>query len=175
MFWIMRYKVDKVLRNGDTNQDSGCTLYHHQAMPDQWHWCSTHALAMYHHSSMSNSMIFRDIQEKPTDLDAPEPEWKYLSSFTVWKGPNKTGIKGVMDRLIAPQQGPATAIPMPSPPDVPIQPAAQQQDHQAPIVDDDYRSIIRHLSCLSHSRSNNYQQLARCAVVGLCATLLTTN
>ena len=28
--------------------------------------------------------FFETVQDKPTDLDAPEPEWKYLSSFAVW-------------------------------------------------------------------------------------------
>ena len=55
MCWITCYKVDKVLPNGNIAQDSGCTLVHHQPMPDQWHWCSTHTQGMYCHSSMSNS------------------------------------------------------------------------------------------------------------------------
>ena len=46
--------------------------------------------------------IFETVQDKLTELDAPEPEWKYLSGFAVWKGQNKTEVKGVMNRLLAP-------------------------------------------------------------------------
>ena len=46
--------------------------------------------------------FFEMVQNKPTDLDTPEPEWKYLSSFMVRKGLNKTDVKGVMDHLLAP-------------------------------------------------------------------------
>ena len=66
------------------------------------------------------------VQDKPTDLDAPEPEWKYLSGFAVRKGQNKTEARGVMDHWIAPWRGPATAITYPSPPGAPDQPAEQQ-------------------------------------------------
>ena len=66
--------------------------------------------------------FFEMVQDKPTDLDTPELELKYLSGFAVWKG-KKTEVKGVMDCLLAPRRGPATAVPSPSPLGVPIQPA----------------------------------------------------
>ena len=64
--------------------------------------------------------FFGMVQDKPTDLDTPEPELKYLSGFAVWKGQNKTEVKGVMDCLLAPRRGPATAVPRTSPMGVPI-------------------------------------------------------
>ena len=38
--------------------------------------------------------FFEMVQQKSTDLDAPEPEWKYLSGFAVQKGQPKSGVKG---------------------------------------------------------------------------------
>ena len=72
--------------------------------------------------------FFKTVQDKPTNLDAPNPEWKYLSGFAVRKGLVKSGIKGVLDGLLAPWQGPTTATTMPLPPYDPVQPADQQQD-----------------------------------------------
>ena len=77
------------------------------------------------------------VQDKPTDLDAPEPEWKNLSSFAVWKGQSKTEVKGVMDRLLTPRRGPATVIPNPSPLGAPNQPAEQQQDQMTLVISED--------------------------------------
>ena len=71
--------------------------------------------------------FFEMVQEKPTNLDAPELEWKYLSMFMVRKGLTKCGIKGTMDSLLAPQQGPARATIFPSPPDRPVLSSSQQQ------------------------------------------------
>ena len=94
--------------------------------------------------------FFETVQEKPTDLDAPEPEWKYLSGFAVRKGPTKSGIKRVMDSLLAPQRGPATATTIPSPPDGPVQPASQQQDLEIPVVDNDNETDIPGQPILAH-------------------------
>ena len=38
--------------------------------------------------------FFETVQDKSTDLDTPDPEWKYLSSFAVRKGLTKSGAKG---------------------------------------------------------------------------------
>ena len=46
--------------------------------------------------------FFETVQDKSTDLDAPDPEWKYLSGFTMRKGPTKGGAKGGLDSLLAP-------------------------------------------------------------------------
>ena len=59
--------------------------------------------------------FFKTVQDKPTDLDAPNPEWKYLSSFSVRKGPAKSGVKRALDGLLAPWRGLATATTMPLP------------------------------------------------------------
>ena len=58
MCWITLYKVGKEHPNEGIAQGSGCTLARHQAMRGQWHSCSTHAQATFHHSSMSSLMIF---------------------------------------------------------------------------------------------------------------------
>ena len=66
--------------------------------------------------------FFETVQDMTTDLDAPEPVWKYLSSFAVQKGPSKTGVKGVLD-----------GYNMPQPYNTPVQPAEPQQDLQIPM------------------------------------------
>ena len=51
---------------------------------------------------------FETVQAKLTDLDAPDPEWKYLSGFATRKGTAKTVAKGGLDGLLALRRG-ATA------------------------------------------------------------------
>ena len=46
--------------------------------------------------------FFETVQAKSTDLDAPDPEWKYLSGFATTKGTAKIGTKGGLDGLLAP-------------------------------------------------------------------------
>ena len=46
--------------------------------------------------------FFETVQKKPTDLDAPEPEWKYLSSFAIQKGQPRPSTNGPLGDLIAP-------------------------------------------------------------------------
>ena len=46
---------------------------------------------------------------KSTDLDAPEPEWKYLSGFTIQKGQPKPRTTGPLGDLLAPRRRPTTA------------------------------------------------------------------
>ena len=41
-------------------------------------------------------------------MDAPEPEWKYISGFAVKKGSPEPVGRGVTDRLIVPRRGPTT-------------------------------------------------------------------
>ena len=87
--------------------------------------------------------FFEMVQDKPTDLDTPELEWKYLSGFTVWKGPAKSGVKGVMDSLLVPQRGPTMATMMPSHPNEPVQLSPNQQpDLQMLAVDNDNESNL---------------------------------
>ena len=42
------------------------------------------------------------------DMDAPEPEWKYLSGFAVKKGPPEPVGREITDRSIVPRSGPMT-------------------------------------------------------------------
>ena len=49
------------------------------------------------------------MQNKSTNLDAPEPEWKYLSGFAVKKGCPEPAGRGIANGLIAPSRGPITA------------------------------------------------------------------
>ena len=46
--------------------------------------------------------FFETVQAKATDLDAPDPEWKYLSGFATKKGTPKSVTKGGLDGLLAP-------------------------------------------------------------------------
>ena len=54
--------------------------------------------------------FFETVQDKSTNMDAPEPEWKYLSGFAVKKGPTEPvgRGRGITDRLIVPRRGPRT-------------------------------------------------------------------
>ena len=52
--------------------------------------------------------FFETVQDKSTDMDAPESDWKYFSGFAVKKGhPESTG-RGITNDLIAPRGGPIT-------------------------------------------------------------------
>ena len=65
-------------------------------------------------------------------MDAPEPEWKYLSGFAVKKGVADTGSKGALVNLLAPRRGATEFTPVPAPPHVPdASPTNQQQDEPA--------------------------------------------
>ena len=52
--------------------------------------------------------FFETVQDKSTNMDAPELEWKYLSGFAVKKGPSEPLGRGITDRLIVPRRGPMT-------------------------------------------------------------------
>ena len=52
------------------------------------------------------------MQDKLTDLDAPNPEWKYLGGVATKRGPAKEGAKGGLDGLLVPHRG-ATAAALP--------------------------------------------------------------
>ena len=56
--------------------------------------------------------FFEMVQSKDTDLDAPEPQWKYLSGFAIQKGQPKTRTTGPLGDLLAPRCGPTTAPPL---------------------------------------------------------------
>ena len=67
--------------------------------------------------------FFETVQKKPTDLDAPEPEWKYLSGFAIQRGQPMSSAKGPLGDLIAPRRVPTMSIPPTLPP---AEPAIQQ-------------------------------------------------
>ena len=52
--------------------------------------------------------FFETVQDESTDMDAPEPDWKYLSGFAVKKGRPEPAGRGISNDLIAPRQGPIT-------------------------------------------------------------------
>ena len=62
--------------------------------------CTGHVSPQFH---VKFDDFFEMVQNKSTDLDAPDPEWKYLSGFAVRKGPTKGGAKGGLDGLLAPR------------------------------------------------------------------------
>ena len=57
--------------------------------------------------------FFETVQHKATDLDAPDPEWKYLSGFAIHKGQPRPSAKGPLGDLIVPRRGPPNA-PLPA-------------------------------------------------------------
>ena len=78
--------------------------------------------------------FFETVQKKPTDLDAPEPEWKYLSGFAIQRGQPKSCAKGPLGDLIAPRRVPTMSIPPTLPP---AEPAIQQTQPMFQSDDDD--------------------------------------
>ena len=78
--------------------------------------------------------FFETVQSKDTDLDAPEPQWKYLSGFAVHKGQPKTRTNGPLGDLLAPRRGPTAAHPL----------ATTTEDittEQLPIMNEDARDV----------------------------------
>ena len=55
--------------------------------------------------------FFETVQHKSTDLDSPDPEWKYLSGFAIQKGHTRQTAKEPLGDLIVPRRGPMTAPP----------------------------------------------------------------
>ena len=63
--------------------------------------------------------FFETVGNSPTDMDTPEPEWKYLSGFVVKKGAVDKGSKEALANLLTPRRG-ATKVPIdPAPPPIP--------------------------------------------------------
>ena len=53
--------------------------------------------------------FFETVQSKDTDLDAPDPQWKYLSGFAERKNQPKERTTHPLNGLIAPRRGPTSA------------------------------------------------------------------
>ena len=49
--------------------------------------------------------FFETVGNSPTDMDIPEPEWKYLSGFVIKKGQTDKDPKGALSTLLAPRRG----------------------------------------------------------------------
>ena len=49
--------------------------------------------------------FFETVGDSPTDMDIPEPEWKYLSGFAIKKGKTDKDPKGALSTLLAPRRG----------------------------------------------------------------------
>ena len=56
--------------------------------------------------------FFETVQSKDTDLDAPEPQWKYLSGFAAHKDKLDKRSNGPLGALLAPRRRPTTAQPL---------------------------------------------------------------
>ena len=75
--------------------------------------------------------FFETVQSKSTDLDTPDPAWKYLSGFAAKKGTIKADDKGGLDGLLAPRRG-ETAV-QPTASIQQEQPAGLSQDLPFPL------------------------------------------
>ena len=122
--------------------------------------------------------FFETVQKKSTDLDAPEPEWKYLSGFAIQKGQPKPSANGPLGNLLAPRRGPTTTAHPPTNP--PTELTIQQQlpmiqpdnDNGVTNVDDPPLQLRHHnRPPLKHLRTAPY---ARHAAAELSPILLGT-
>ena len=77
--------------------------------------------------------FFETVQAKSTDLDTPDPAWKYLSGFATRKGATKTDAKGGLDGLLAPRRGAPAATNQPQAANLHGQPAGPIQDLPMPL------------------------------------------
>ena len=92
-----------------------------------------HVLSQFH---VKFDDFFETVQQKSTDLDAPDPEWKYLSGFAIHKGQPRPIAKEPLGDLIVPQRGPTTA-PLPT---APTADQATQQLH--PNMNQDSADLV---------------------------------
>ena len=80
--------------------------------------------------------FFETVQQKSTDLDAPDPKWKYLSGFAIHKGQPRQIAKEPLGDLVVPRRGPTTA-PLPA---APTADQATRQHH--PITNQDNEDLV---------------------------------
>ena len=80
--------------------------------------------------------FFETVQAKATDLNAPHPEWKYLSGFATKKGTPKSTTKGGLDGLLAPRRGVITTASTQHGTNEDAQPVDNQQDPPLPSAND---------------------------------------
>ena len=80
--------------------------------------------------------FFESVGDSPTDMDAPEPEWKCLSGFAIKKGAANKGPKGALVNLLAPWRGVTKVTPVTSPPLIPDASLMNQQQEE-PVLEPD--------------------------------------
>ena len=80
--------------------------------------------------------FFETVQAKVTDVDAPDPEWKYLSGFAMKKGTPKSVTKGGLDGLLAPRRGAIANASPQQESNEDAQPVGHQQDLPVPSATD---------------------------------------
>ena len=94
--------------------------------------------------------FFETIGNSPTDMDTPEPAWKYLSGFAIKKGAAEKSSTGTLTNLLTPRRGATKvandAVPPPIPDDSPpnqpgdeliMEPFNETDDHAAPLPPDE--------------------------------------
>ena len=62
--------------------------------------------------------FFETVGNSPTDMDTPEPEWKYISGFAIKKGAADKGTKGALTNLLTPWRGATKVTNDPAPPQI---------------------------------------------------------
>ena len=77
--------------------------------------------------------FFETVQAKSTDLDTPDPAWKYFSGFATKKGTTKADDKGGLDGLLAPRRGATAATNQPQASTQHDQPTGPHQDLPLPL------------------------------------------
>ena len=76
------------------------------------------------------------MQHKATDLDTPDPEWKYLSGFAIHEGQPRPLAKEPLGDLIVPRRGPTNALS----PAAPTPDQVTQQPH--PITNQNNEDVV---------------------------------
>ena len=83
--------------------------------------------------------FFETVGNSPNDMDAPQPEWKYLSGFAIKKGATDTGTKGALANLLAPWRGATKVTHVHAPTQIPeAQPTNRQ--HEEPTLEPTYEA-----------------------------------
>ena len=80
--------------------------------------------------------FFETVQDKSTGLNAPDPEWKYLSGFSTKKVTYNSFVKGGLDGLLSPRRGATADTSPPRESTENDQPASHLQDLPLPLDTD---------------------------------------
>ena len=109
--------------------------------------CTGHVSPQFH---VKFDDFFETVGNSPTDMDTPEPAWKYLSGFAIKKGAAEKSSTGTLTNLLTPGRGGTKVandaapplIPDDSPPNQPgdepiMEPFNETVDHAALIPPDE--------------------------------------